>query len=175
VRSELCRRGLLLEADRALPSVVGLVFGEPPRRSWWGHPLGNAAYWVLQDLAHGPDLARVKLVGGKVTWVERSLWPALVAVATSGEAWQRRGLAPAARALAARVEREGELRTDCLGPWRARLRPGEAVREGASAGDREPAPRRPRGPRRARGRGRRAGRRERRAGAAALELVADRG
>ena len=105
-------QGLLLLSDAALPSVTGLVAGEPVRGSWWAHPLGQAMFNAAGALEDHPDVTTAKLVNGKVTFVHRRLWPALVAVARSREDWQMDGLPAAARRLLDRVEREGTLRTD---------------------------------------------------------------
>jgi len=110
VRLALRDHGLLLEADAALPNVAALVAGSPVRGSWWSHPAGRAIYAVTQMLERHPDALAVRLVGGKVTWVHRRLWPALVAVATAGAAWQTAALSPAARRLLAQLECEGEVR-----------------------------------------------------------------
>ncbi len=114
ILEELRRSGLLLLTDPALPSVAALVAGAPVRGSWWAHPAGRAIFAAASALADHPDVTSVKLVGGKVTFVHRGLWPALLAVATAREPWQTRGLPPPARALLERVRRRGELRTDAL-------------------------------------------------------------
>jgi hypothetical protein len=109
VRLTLREHGLLLESDAALPNVAALVAGEPVAGSWWSHPAGPSIFAVTQRLATHPDALAAKLVDGKTTWVHRRLWAALLSVATAGEAWQRRGLSPAARTLLARLQREGTL------------------------------------------------------------------
>jgi hypothetical protein len=127
----LRRIGLLLLADSRLPSVASLVAGEPVRGSWWGHPRGQDIYRVSEALTQRPDVLTVRLVQGKVTFVHRRLWPALLAVATARERWQTGGLSPAARALLRRVQATGALRTDALAAkaLRAIPRPGDAARE----------------------------------------------
>ena len=122
---ELDRRGLLLESDPRRPSVAGLVAGERIRGTWWAHPRSHEIYARLERLADHKDVLRSKLVSGKVTLVHRRLWPALLGVAKSGEAWQTEGLPALARALAARVTREGSVRTDRL-HWK---NAGELARE----------------------------------------------
>jgi len=109
VRLALRQQGLLLQADATLPNVAALVAGAPVRGSWWSHPAGRAIWAVCEQLAAHPDALAVKLVDRKTTWVHRRLWPALLAVATAGEPWQTARLSSAARALAARLRREGEL------------------------------------------------------------------
>lgn len=106
------RFGLLLESDPALKSVVVLMVGTPVRGSWWGHPRGHAIYRVSGELAHHPDVLVARLVSGKVTYVHRRLWPALLGVAAAREPWQMQGLSPAARSLMAQLGRQETLRMD---------------------------------------------------------------
>ena len=125
------REGLLLLADSSLPSVVTLVAGEPVRGSWWGHPKGNAIYWLSLSLASHRDVLVAKLVSAKVTFVHRRLWPAVVSVGSARQAWQLDGLPPEARALLDLVTADGAVRTDLIewsGGMRSR-RLGEAARE----------------------------------------------
>jgi len=87
VVAELERCGLLLQQDKKLTSVVGLVTGESLPTSWWSHPRAQEIFNILQRL---DDIALpTRLVAKKVTLVHRRLWPALLTVATSNEAWQR--------------------------------------------------------------------------------------
>jgi hypothetical protein len=111
---KLERYGLLLLADPKLPSVAGVIAGEALRGSWWGHPRGKEIYAVSEGLASQPDVLLAKLVSRKVTFVHRALWPSLYSVACSHETWQMGSLMPATRALFARIESEGELRSDQL-------------------------------------------------------------
>ena len=103
----LGRHGLLLAADVRLPSVTTIVAGEPVRGSWWAHPKGRAIFAAIRALSHHPDALEVPLVARKVTFVHRALWPALLAVAQSGELWQRRQLSPSARRLLQNVRSKG--------------------------------------------------------------------
>jgi hypothetical protein len=102
----------LLESDPNLPSVVSLVNGRPIKGGWWGHPNGGAIYAESNRLADRPDVLLVKLLGGKVTFVARELWPHLLAVGRSREPWQLQGLAGEALALLDLVRRNGTVRTD---------------------------------------------------------------
>jgi hypothetical protein len=56
---------------------------------------------TLSRLADHPDVLFTKLIDEKVTLVHRALWPALLAVASTGAAWQTDGLTADARALLA--------------------------------------------------------------------------
>ena len=108
--SELSRRilravddqGVLLVHDRVLPSVTGLVVGEPIAGSWWSHPMANAIYTALGELDDA--VATVKLVTKKDTLVARSLWPDLVAIGQARSEAQLRGLGPASLDLLDDIE-----------------------------------------------------------------------
>jgi hypothetical protein len=106
--------GLLLMTDARLPSLVTLIAGGPVKGSWWGHPAGGAIYNAASELEDHPDVDGAKLVAGKATFVHRRLFPALLAVARSREAWQTKGLSAAERRLLRQVDEEGPLRTDLM-------------------------------------------------------------
>ena len=75
--------GVLLESARGpIPNVAELVAGEPIKGSWWGHPAGHEIFRVINVLADSPDVARMRLVNGKITLVHRRLWPALIRLAS---------------------------------------------------------------------------------------------
>jgi hypothetical protein len=131
ITEELQNSGLLLESDAILPSVAGFVAHEPIRGSWWGHARGHDIFQANEQLAAHPDAIACKLVSGKVTYVHRSLWPALFAVANSREPWQLNGISSSARSLLSKVTREMMVRTDMLLDFRSAKSkaPGEAARE----------------------------------------------
>jgi len=114
VERSLIRYGLLLQQDKRLPSVVGIIAGGALRGSWWSHPKAQAIFARLERLDDDEDVLASRLVAGKVTYVHRKLWPAFLSVATSNATWQYDGLSAGARALLARA------------PVRAK---GDAVRE----------------------------------------------
>lgn len=114
LEQELSRRGLLLQHDRELPSATSLVTGEPIAGSWWGHPLGDRIYALLVAFERGSGELVVKLVNGKLTYVHRRLWPALVTLALHRPAARAARVSPLARSLLDRVAREGLLRCDEL-------------------------------------------------------------
>ena len=129
VLSQLRERRVLLQADAVLPSGASIVAGESIRGSWWSHAKSNEIYWTLETLEDSTEVLQVKLVQGKLTLVHRALWPALLAVATSGDSWQTAQLSEPARKLLSRVRRNGLLRLDRLTRWSATKKPGEAARE----------------------------------------------
>ena len=78
----IARHGVVLASARGpVPSVAEAVAGEPIRGSWWGHARGHDIFRALSVLAEAPDVLCFKLVAGKVTFVHRRLWPALVCLA----------------------------------------------------------------------------------------------
>lgn len=93
----LRRYRLLLKQDKNLPNVVTLVTGESLRGSWWSHPKGRIIFATLAELADYSDVLFAKLLFGKDTLIECTLWPALLAIATAGEPWQTRKLSAGGR------------------------------------------------------------------------------
>ncbi len=74
--------GVVLESGRGtLASLAEAIAGEPIRGSWLGHAAGKRIFHVLGDVSEHPDVLRCRLVDGKVTYVHRRLWPALVVLA----------------------------------------------------------------------------------------------
>jgi hypothetical protein len=106
----LAEHGLLLVHDAKLPSATACIAGAPVPGSWWGHAQGRLIYETLERIEE--SVAWAKLVLGKDTLVHRRLWPALVAAAESGQAWQTRGLKADAKRLLARIRRGGAVGTD---------------------------------------------------------------
>jgi hypothetical protein len=104
VLAVLRRSGLILKQDKHLPSVVTLLTGEAQTRSWWSHPEGRRLFQLMGELADHRDVIVTRLLLNKETYVHRSLWPQLLAVATAAERWQRAGLSSNARALLARTQ-----------------------------------------------------------------------
>jgi len=104
VRGTLEREGMLLVQDARLPSLVTLVAGEAIRGSWWGHAKSEAIFGVIQAIEDDPDVARFKVLDGKVALVHRALWSALACIGRAQEPWQMRDLGPFAEALLTRVD-----------------------------------------------------------------------
>jgi hypothetical protein len=76
------RHGIVLQSARGpVPSMAEAVAGEPIQGSWWGHPAGHTIFAVLSEVSENPDVAVCRLIDGKVTYVHRRLWPALVRLA----------------------------------------------------------------------------------------------
>lgn len=74
--------GITLESGRGpAPSLAQTIAGEAIRGSWWGHPKGHVIFLCSRALRESKDILVCRLVGGKVTYVHRRLWPALVRLA----------------------------------------------------------------------------------------------
>lgn len=110
----LRKHGLLLMADNKLPSMMGIIVGKAVPGSWWAHPRGVLIYNTANELEEHADVMMVKLISGKLTFVHRRLWPALVAVGSANEDWQLRGLNETGRSVLVELAKAGELYTDAL-------------------------------------------------------------
>lgn len=76
------RHGVVLaSAQGPVPSLAEAVAGAPVKGSWWGHPKGREIFAVLEAVADSPEILICRLVAGKITFVHRRLWPALVRTA----------------------------------------------------------------------------------------------
>jgi hypothetical protein len=77
------REGIVLQAARGrVPSLAELIAGGPIRGSWWGHPKGHQIFAAAERVIESGEVLVCRLVDGKVTYVHRRLWPALVRLAT---------------------------------------------------------------------------------------------
>lgn len=76
------RHGVVLEAARGpVPSLAEAITGGPFRGSWWGHAKGRIIFRATQAVSESPEVLVCKLINGKVTYVHRRIWPALVKLA----------------------------------------------------------------------------------------------
>jgi len=74
--------GIAVESARAsVPSLAQVIAGEPLRGSWWAHPKGNEIFLLSRAIRRSPDVLVCRLVDGKITYVHRRMWPALVSMA----------------------------------------------------------------------------------------------
>ena len=81
---------VLMSAKGPVPSLAEAIAGVPFRGSWWGHPRGKEMFRLFGAVEDSSEVLVCRLVGGKVTYVHRRLWPALVRLSGS---LPRRGLA----------------------------------------------------------------------------------
>ena len=76
------REGIVLESARGpVPNLAATVAGEPIRGSWWGHPRGKEIYAIAEGVRDSGEVLVCRLAGGKITYVHRRLWPAIVRLA----------------------------------------------------------------------------------------------
>ena len=75
-------KGVVLESAKGpAPRLVEEIAGESIKGSWWSHPKSRAIFRVLQAMKDSEDILVCRLVDGKVTYIHRRLWPALVRLA----------------------------------------------------------------------------------------------
>lgn len=71
--------GVVVEsAKTAVPSLAATVAGQPIRGSWWAHPKAQQIFVLAEAIRESEDIVTCRLVDGKITFVHRRLWPALV-------------------------------------------------------------------------------------------------
>ena len=76
------KHGVVLEAAQGpVPSLAEVIAGTPIRGSWWTHPKSREIFSLTRATRDSDDVLVCRLIQGKVTFVHRRLWPALVRVA----------------------------------------------------------------------------------------------
>lgn len=63
---------------KRVPSLAEAIVGSPIRGSWWGHPKAHEIFALTRAVRASSEILVCRLVDGKVTFVHRRLWPALV-------------------------------------------------------------------------------------------------
>ena len=82
VISFIREHGVVLESARGpVPSLAEIIAGEPLGGSWLSHPKRQEIFNVTRAARDGDDVLVCRLIKGKITFVHRRLWPALVRVA----------------------------------------------------------------------------------------------
>jgi hypothetical protein len=69
---------VLMSARGPVPSLVQAIAGGPIRGSWWAHPKAHEMVRILDAVSGRNDVLACRLVDGKVTFIHRRLWPAVV-------------------------------------------------------------------------------------------------
>ena len=78
----VAEKGIVLASAKGpVPNVAEAVAGEPIRGSWWGHRKSSDIFYALGAIRDSADVLSFRLVQGKITFVHRRLWPALVRLA----------------------------------------------------------------------------------------------
>jgi hypothetical protein len=76
--------GVVLASGKGpVPCLAEVIVGGPIKGSWWAHPQGRQIFGIFQKIYASPDILVCRLVGGKVTFIHRRLWPALARLADS--------------------------------------------------------------------------------------------
>ena len=58
------------------------VVGARVRGNWWSHPKGQQIFALTRAVRDSGDVLVCRLVDGKITYVHRRLWPALIRLAS---------------------------------------------------------------------------------------------
>lgn len=75
-------RGVVLASAKGpVPRLAEVIAGEPIRGSWWAHAKSHQIFAIFREIGESPDILICRLVNGKVTFVHRRLWAALVRLA----------------------------------------------------------------------------------------------
>ncbi len=79
----VARHGVVAESAHhpQVPSLVTAIAGKPVRGNWWTHPRAKMIFAITRALRESPDVLVCRIVDGKIGFVHRRLWPALVRVA----------------------------------------------------------------------------------------------
>jgi len=78
------QHGVVLEAGLGpRPNLADAVAGERIHGSWWGHEKGRAIFQSTRTVRDCDQILVCRLVGGKITYVHRRLWPAIARLANS--------------------------------------------------------------------------------------------
>ena len=74
--------GVVLESGRGpVPSLAEAVAQGPLKGSWWSHPKSKEIFALTRSVRDNDDVLVCRVVGGKITFVHRRLWPALIRLA----------------------------------------------------------------------------------------------
>jgi hypothetical protein len=77
--------GIVLESAHVrgarVPTFADAVVGAPVRGNWWSHPEGKTIFSLTRAVRDSGDVLICRLIDGKITYVHRRLWPAVVRIA----------------------------------------------------------------------------------------------
>jgi hypothetical protein len=72
---------VLASAKGPVPRLTEAIVNDSIKGSWWAHPKSHQIFAILQAVADSEDVLVCRLVNGKVTFIHRRLWPAVVRAA----------------------------------------------------------------------------------------------
>ncbi len=85
------KHGVVLESSRGkVVSFAEAVAGAPIKGNWWSHSKGREIFALTRLVRDCDDVLVCRVADGKVTFVHRRLWPALIRLA---DRFPRGGLA----------------------------------------------------------------------------------
>ena len=71
--------GIVLESGHGpVPSLAEAIIGTRIRGSWWGHTKRHDIFAAVRAARESSDVLVCRWLDGKVTYIHRRLWPALV-------------------------------------------------------------------------------------------------
>jgi hypothetical protein len=73
---------VLVSAKGPVPRLTEAIAGESIKGSWWAHSNSHQIFAILQKLEDSPDILVCRFILGRVTFVHRRLWPAIVKLAS---------------------------------------------------------------------------------------------
>jgi hypothetical protein len=83
ILASLKREGVMLESSHGpVPNLVDCIAGEPVKGHWWSHPHSHRIFALTRSVRDSPDVLTCRVVNGKVSFVHRRVWPALVRLAS---------------------------------------------------------------------------------------------
>lgn len=75
--------GVVLESALGpVPTLATTIAGGSIAGGWWAHPQGRQIFALTRAVRDCPDILVCRIVNGKITYVHRRLWPALVRAAS---------------------------------------------------------------------------------------------
>jgi len=76
------RHGIVLEsAHGPVVTFTDAVADERISGNWWSHPKSHQIFALTRLIRNSPEVLVCRLVDGKITYVHRRVWPALVRLA----------------------------------------------------------------------------------------------
>lgn len=76
------QNGVVLESAKGpVPNLAEALTKAPIRGSWWNHPASKKIFRATRLVRNNDCVLVCRLVGGRVTYVHRQIWPALVRLA----------------------------------------------------------------------------------------------
>jgi len=76
------KHGIVLESAKGpIPNLAEAVAGAPVRGNWWSHKDSKRIFQATRVVRESENVLVCRLFQGKITYVHRRLWPAVVRLA----------------------------------------------------------------------------------------------